>query len=76
MASASIFLQQCPVCGRHLQIRIRYLGKSVTCQHCQGQFVARDEEQAGWSKRLGAPDLLQRADQLIESADELLPRSP
>ena len=42
MPNATYFVQECPTCGRRLQIRVEYLGKRVVCQHCQGKFVAMD----------------------------------
>ena len=41
MASAIYFVQECPTCGRRLQIRVEYLA-GVVCQHCQGRFLAVD----------------------------------
>jgi uncharacterized protein YbaR (Trm112 family) len=40
----NFFYQECPVCGRHLRIRIEHLGKELACSHCQGAFTARDPE--------------------------------
>jgi ActR/RegA family two-component response regulator len=34
------FRQECPVCGRPLQIQSKYVGRLIACQHCRGQFVA------------------------------------
>ena len=42
MFPATYFVQECPICGRNLQIRLEYLGRSVACQHCNGQFTASD----------------------------------
>ncbi|MGY8768001.1 MAG: hypothetical protein ACKVH8_06135 [Pirellulales bacterium] len=36
------FIQQCPTCGRRLQVKLAYLGKKVACQHCQAPFIAQD----------------------------------
>jgi hypothetical protein len=44
MAMKNFFYQECPVCGRHLRIRIEHLGRDLACTHCQGSFVARDPE--------------------------------
>jgi hypothetical protein len=67
MLGATYFVQECPTCGRRLQIRVEYLGKQVVCQHCQGTFIAADP-----SAPRGDPDgrgsvLLQRANELLES---------
>ena len=46
MPGATYFVQECPTCGRRLQIRLEYLGKRVVCQHCQGTFAAADASAA------------------------------
>ena len=67
MPSAMYFVQECPTCGRRLQIRVEYLGKPLACQHCQGTFVAAESS----SMRGGAVDqgsaLLRRANELLDS---------
>ena len=42
MPSPIYFVQECPTCGRRLQIRVEYLGKKVVCQHCLGHLMAAD----------------------------------
>jgi hypothetical protein len=42
MTKATYFVQECPTCGRKLQIRVEYLGKRVICQHCKGHLEATD----------------------------------
>ena len=42
MMMRNFFYQECPVCGRHLRIRVEHLGRELACTHCQGLFVARD----------------------------------
>lgn len=36
------YYQDCPICGRTLQVRVEYLGKSLNCPQCRGQFRAID----------------------------------
>ncbi|MDO4550788.1 MAG: hypothetical protein Q4C96_06010 [Planctomycetia bacterium] len=36
------YTQNCPVCGRQLRIKTKYIGMTLTCQHCHGNFVAMD----------------------------------
>jgi len=66
MPGATYYVQECPTCGRRLQIRVEYLGKRVACQHCQGKFIATDI-----SSREEATDhgsiLMRRANELLES---------
>ena len=42
MSFTTTFLQQCPKCGRRLEVQVRYLGKSVQCPHCRCTFPAND----------------------------------
>lgn len=46
MPNVTYFVQDCPTCGRKLNVRVEYLGRKVVCQHCQGSFVAWDPEGA------------------------------
>jgi hypothetical protein len=69
MPNSTFFVQECPTCGRRLQIRVEYLGKKVACQHCRGWLVASDP--SGY--RDGEP---RPADVLLRRADELLGRCP
>lgn len=70
MSRATFFLRECPTCGRRLQIRVQYLGRTVRCTHCHGSFVANDP-----MMETPAPDphyeVLQRADQLLSQQDAL-----
>lgn len=73
MSRATYFVQECPTCGRRLQVRVWYLGKKVACQHCGGQFYAADpdgEPVASTDAQLSGFSLMQRADQLLATADE------
>jgi len=67
MPSATYFIQECPTCGRRLQIRVEYLGKRVACQHCQGTFVAADSSNVRGDKVDEGSDLLRRANELLDS---------
>ncbi len=42
MDSETSFVQTCPTCGRKLCVQVRYLGMTLTCQHCHGRFVAQE----------------------------------
>jgi hypothetical protein len=66
MSRSTYFVQECPTCGRSLQVRVEYLGRQVVCQHCQRPFEACDP--ASSRNPIGKPaaDLLRRADQLLE----------
>lgn len=74
MFGATHFVQECPICGRHLQIRLEFLGRFVQCPHCHGQFTATDPSNEPLDVSGSGEYLLQRADQLLESAGEFKPR--
>ena len=68
MSNSTYFVQECPTCGRRLNVRVEYLGKSVVCQHCLGRFVAFDADSGPAPTSESGVSLLQRAEQLLESA--------
>jgi hypothetical protein len=68
MSGSTFFVQSCPVCGRHLEVRVRHLGKQVCCVHCRGDFVARDPHNSGNDARGTGSDLMWRADELLDRA--------
>jgi len=77
MSKSTYFVQDCPTCGRRLEIRVEHLGKVVTCQHCRGRFQASESSNA--ADRLSDPTasswLLRRAEELLELAQRnSLPR--
>lgn len=43
MVRSTYFLQECPTCGRGLEIRVEYFGRTMVCQHCSGTFVAAQQ---------------------------------
>lgn len=63
MSNPTYFVQECPTCGRRLQIRVEYLGRCVVCQHCQGALIAADPAM----RSDGGNKLLKRADELLAS---------
>ncbi|NLX54276.1 MAG: hypothetical protein GXY58_04100 [Planctomycetaceae bacterium] len=70
MSRATFFMRGCPTCGRRLQIRVEHLGRMVRCKHCEAQFVAHDPSTS--KEPANQPlSLLDRANQLLESFDEL-----
>ena len=68
MSGATYFVQECPTCGRCLQVRLEYLGRVVVCQHCRGEFEATDSSLIA-DKCSDSAELLSRADQLLATAD-------
>ena len=69
MASATYFVQQCPTCGRKLQVRLEYLGRRVSCQHCHAEFKACDPSAVDCDPADSSSSLLARADELIAAAE-------
>jgi DNA-directed RNA polymerase subunit RPC12/RpoP len=63
MSQTTFFVQRCPTCGRQLQIRVEYLGRELSCEHCQGTFVA-----AGETHDADESAIIKRADELIATA--------
>ena len=70
MSRGIYFVQECPTCGRRLQIRVEYLGKRVVCQHCQGALLACDPATRRYSGNGHENELLERADELLDSVDQ------
>ena len=73
MFPATYFVQSCPICGRSLQIRLEYLGRTVACQHCRGKFTASDPALLPIIPVHGSDDLLTRADELL-AGPRVVPR--
>ncbi len=71
MSSATYYIQECPTCGRSLQVRVEYLGKKVVCQHCAANFVACDPSTGQCDPVESGLGLLTRVDELIESASRV-----
>ncbi len=68
MSRSTYFVQECPTCGRKLQIRVQYLGKQVVCQHCRARFEAYDASTASYPAPPSSLSLLERAEQLLQTA--------
>jgi hypothetical protein len=64
------FVQECPTCGRRLQIRVAYMGKRVVCQHCNGHFEACDPSSAAYPPADSGLALMRRAEELLETAEQ------
>jgi hypothetical protein len=71
MPRTTYFVQECPTCGRGLQVRVEYLGRQVVCQHCHGKFEASDANSA---LKGSSGDLLRRANELLESSSSAIHR--
>ena len=67
MPHSTYFVQECPTCGRRLQVRVEYLGRQVACQHCQAVFEAADLSGRRDDHGGEQSALLRRANELLES---------
>jgi hypothetical protein len=74
MSNPTYFTQECPTCGRRLQIRVEYLGRRVVCQHCQGHLIAVDPTNARYAREDAGNALLRRADELLETISHRKPQ--
>ncbi len=70
MPESTFFVQECPTCGRNLHIRVEYLGRQVVCQHCRGRLMAGNTEGTGPVPSDSGWDLLRRADELLDLAEQ------
>lgn len=67
MSRSTYFVQECPTCGRSLQVRVQYLGKQVVCQHCGARFEACEPGSAAYPPPSSSLSLLERAEQLLQT---------
>lgn len=74
MSKSTYFVQECPTCGRSLQVRVEYLGRQVVCQHCHGRFEACDPSCLNDPLSDSGSQLLRRADELLDSIQQLRTR--
>jgi hypothetical protein len=74
MSYPTYFVQECPTCGRRLQIRVEYLGRRVVCQHCQGRLIATDPASVRCDGAEPTNALLRRANELLESISHRKPQ--
>lgn len=68
MPNSVFYVQPCPACGRSLQVRVVYLGKGITCQHCDATFVAQQAVRTPRPSDSGIA-LLDRADELLKAIE-------
>ena len=68
MGSSTYFFQECPTCGRSLEIRVEYLGKRLVCQHCRGELIASGPGDSALPANPSDSALLRRVDALLEEA--------
>lgn len=74
MPTSTYFVQECPTCGRNLQVRVEYLGKKVVCQHCGARFEACDQTDSDLHDD-STMSVLERADELIRQSGINLARA-
>ena len=74
MSGATYFVQECPTCGRQLEVRLEYLGRTLQCQPCHGQFETDSHSRHGVAIANPESSLLDRAEQLLSSTAASRPR--
>ena len=71
MSIPTYFVQACPTCGRHLQVRLELLGREVLCKHCHAQFHAKDPSVSGTSGV--STSVTERANELLALLEHVSP---
>ena len=74
MTHGTFFVQPCHTCGRQLQVRVEYLGRSIKCRHCHAEFMANDSGTAATGPSPYVIDLPHTSvpDPIMARVDELL----
>ncbi len=72
---STYFVQECPTCGRSLQVSVEFLGRQVVCRHCGGRFEAQDDSSASLGGSNSGIDLMRRAEALLDSPGQASSRS-
>jgi Zn finger protein HypA/HybF involved in hydrogenase expression len=67
MSNATYFVQECPTCGRGVQIRVEHLGRKVVCRHCQGELIAADMTNVRCDRGASSDALVRRANELLNA---------
>jgi uncharacterized protein YbaR (Trm112 family) len=71
MPRIAYYYQDCPTCGRSLQVRVEYLGRTLCCPHCRGAFRAADSSSVPRSTGERRLTMLDRANELLNSVHSL-----
>jgi hypothetical protein len=72
MPGAKTYLQNCPVCGRPLEIPVEYRGRALNCRHCGGHFHAIDPASSIFAAQNSSSAILRRAEQLLKLSERRL----
>jgi DNA-directed RNA polymerase subunit RPC12/RpoP len=67
-----VYVQNCPVCGRPLEIAVEHLGRRLNCRHCGGRFVAYDPLSPFFAARNSSNLMMHRAEELLELCERRL----
>jgi len=70
MASGTYFFRSCPICGRHLNVRVELLGREVECAQCHAIFVATEEPEVNPDEQR-IEQILARAQRYIDSVQHV-----
>lgn len=63
------FSNECPTCGRRVEIRASLLGCTVACQHCGAEFTANPNEDL-INRSDSGDDLLERVERALQRAEK------
>ena len=75
MPRIAYYYQDCPTCGRSLQVRVEYLGRNLCCPHCRGAFRATDPSSPPRATSDARLTLLDRANELLECVHHMHPHT-
>ena len=53
------FIQQCPTCGRRVQVQLGLMGRQIACEHCHGTFTAGADDPESTATLNRATELLE-----------------
>ncbi len=67
MMQLTHIVEDCPICGRPVEVARKAVGRDVACGHCGGQFAVYEDDLGGTNVvACGETNLLERADRLLE----------
>ena len=69
MPRSTYYVQECPTCGRNLQVRVEYLGRLIVCQHCEARFEARHSDGENADSAISSSSLMKRVDAMITASE-------
>ncbi len=62
---ATTFTQDCPICGRRVEVSADHRKLTITCPHCHGAFLAHEPPTRDGKPHDRPESLMLRADRLL-----------